>query len=487
MANAISKKRSQLKDARIVAAIDIGGAKASCVIASLAPLGNGSFEPDVLGVGQCGERKASDQKTSGVRAGQKSSNRSGTNGQIGSHSKSHSGMPAGFGLSGLSSGLGDVERNLRGAVDAAERMAGEQIKSAFVAVPGRQLKSRRIGVDLPLSGGIVTREDIADCLAEAKRNQSEGFAPLHAQPIRHILDGEALTGSAIGLAGDILTTEVLSLGVRETTASNVEGLMHRCGLEPDAFVAAPYAAAEATLIDDEKELGAVLIDMGARHTDYAVYERGSLTAVGGIALGSEHITRDIAQVFSAPIADAERAKIFHGSALSAPGDEHRLIEFPQLGVNGEIERQSRAELSEVIASRLEEIFEKTLEAMAAHQGVRGDGSNEAGVNVRRVVLTGGGSLLLGAAETAERVIGAKARLGRPVSLMGAPAAACAPQFASVVGVVQYAAFGARGVTDADTVGATIHGLGRIPGAERLMRSGSGRALSAMGSWLRQNF
>ncbi|MEO0400547.1 MAG: cell division protein FtsA [Pseudomonadota bacterium] len=440
----MAKRRTRTKDSRLIAAVDIGGAKASCVIAALAPVGDGSFEPDVLGVGQYGaaRRPAND---------------------------AHSTAPV--------SGLADLEVNLRGAVEAAERMAGEQIKSAYVAVPGRQLRCRRIGVDLALAGGVVTREDVSDCLAEAARNQAAGFTPLHARAIRQFLDGEVLSGSAEGLVGDLLTAEILSLGVRETTATNIEGLLHRCGLEADGFVAAPFAAGEATLIDDEKELGAVLIDMGARHTDYAVYDRGALVAVGGIALGGENITRDIAHVFGATIAAAERAKTFHGSALSDPGDEHRLVDFPQLGGAGETERQSRAALSAVIASRLEEIFEKLVEAMTRQQG-------EGALGVRRVVLTGGGSLLLGAAETAERVIGAKARLGRPVSLLGAPEAARAPQFASVIGVAQYAASGAAApASNQNGLGPAIN----IPGAERFMQTGGGRALAAMGSWLRANF
>ncbi len=175
----------------------------------------------------------------------------------------------------------------------------------------------------------------------------------------------------------------------------------------------------------------MLLDIGARSTDFALYERGALVACGGVPIGGDHVTRDIAQIFGSPIARAEEIKTLYGSALSSAGDEHKLIDFPQLGDGAEIARHSRAELTQVVAPRFEEILELALEALPKSGGSRR--------SIRRVVLTGGGSLLLGARETAERIIGAKTRLGRPAALAGAPEAATAPQFSVAVGVLQIAA------------------------------------------------
>ncbi|HNR77394.1 MAG TPA: cell division protein FtsA, partial [Parvularculaceae bacterium] len=305
-----------VRERGLVAAIDLGGSKAACVIAQLTPVPGGGFEADVIGVGQHG----------GVCRDKRP----------------------------------DVEASLRAAVEAAERMAGERIRRVCVAAAGRSIGCRRIAVDLDISGGVVTGDDVEDCLEQgAEAAAPQGSTPLHAFKIRFTVDGEQ-ADDPVGLAGGVLAAEMLGVSVRDSYAENVESLLERCGLELEMLIAAPCAAAETVLIEDERELGVVLIDIGARSTDFALYERGALIACGGVPVGGDHVTRDIAQIFGSPIARAERIKTLYGSALSGAGDEHRLIDFPQLGDESEVARHSRAELVQVIAPRFEEILELTL-------------------------------------------------------------------------------------------------------------------------------
>ncbi|MEZ5897787.1 MAG: cell division protein FtsA [Parvularculaceae bacterium] len=417
----------------VVAAIDIGGSKAACVIAELTPVVDGGFEADVIGVGQHGgvarERQA------------------------------------------------DVETSLRAAVEAAERMAGERIKSVYVAARGRSLGCRRIGVDLDIYGGVITEDDIADCYAQgAQAAAPPGSSPLHALKMRYNIDGEPLVEDPVGLAASVLSAEMLGLSVRDSYAANIEAMLARCNLDLDEIVAAPYAAAEAVMIEDEKELGAILIDIGANSTDFALFERGALVACGGIAVGGRHVTRDIAQIFGSPIAHAERIKTLYGSALAGAGDEHRLVDFPQLGDPSEITRHSRAELTAVIAPRLEEIIELTLSALPANSGGRRA--------IRRAVLTGGGSLLVGAREIAEKILGVKTRLGRPAAMSGAPDAATSPQFAVAVGVLQHAArekAASRRMRSRPLLAANGFGV------RTMSRSGARGFVGGVGAWLKANF
>jgi cell division protein FtsA len=410
----------------LAAALDIGGSKVACVIAELTPVIDGEFEADVIGVGQHGSVARERRE--------------------------------------------DLEASLRAAVETAERMAGERIRKVYVAASGRSLASRRIGVDLDIAGGVVTGDDVADCLAKgAAAAAPEGLTALHTFKVRYAIDGESTVEDPVGLAGSTLNAEVLGVSVRDSHVANIESLLGRCGLELEEVVAGPYAAAEAVLIDDEKDLGVLMLDLGARSTDFALFERGALLACGGTPLGGDHITRDIAQIFGAPIAKAERIKTLHGSLLAGPGDEHRLIDFPQLGDDGEIARHSRAELAQVIVPRFEEIIELALDALP-----KGGGARRA---IRRAVLTGGGSLLVGARETAERMIGVKTRLGRPAALSGAPEAATAPQFATAVGLLNHVA--------SEKVRAK-----RAAARPRLMSAGAatGRGLiGGVGAWLKANF
>ncbi len=383
----MAKQGKPARERGLIAAVDIGGSKVACVIAQLTPVLNGEFEADVIGVGQHGAVTRENRP--------------------------------------------NIDASLRAAVEAAERMAGERIRRVYVAAGGRSLFCRKLAVDLDIAGGVVTGDDVDECLAQgADAAAPEGSRPLHALKIKFSVDGE-IADNPVGLAGAALSAEILGVSVRESYAENVEALLGRCGLELDGVIAGPAAAGQSALIEDERELGVILIDIGARRTDYALYERGALIACGGVPLGGDHITRDIAQIFGAPIVKAERIKTLYGSTLSCAGDEHRLIDFPQLGDEAEVVRHSRAELTQVVAPRFEEILELTLGALPQ--------SGSARRAIRRAVLTGGGSLLVGARETAERIVGVKTRLGRPAALSGAPDAATAPQFAVAVGVLQIAA------------------------------------------------
>lgn len=425
----MAKQIKAARDRGLVAAIDIGGSKVACVIAQLTPVFNSEVEPDVIGVGQHG----------GVCRDKRP----------------------------------DAESSLRAAVEAAERMAGERIRCAHVGAGGRSLGSRRIAVDLDIVGGVVTQDDVDECLAQGSAAAApDGSTPLHALKIKFMVDGEQ-TDDPVGLAGGVLSAEMLGLSVRDSFAENIEALLGRCGLELESLVAGPSAAGDAVLIEDEKELGVVMFDIGARSTDFALYERGALIACGGIPLGGDHVTRDIAQIFGSPIAKAERIKTLYGSVLTGTGDEHRFIDFPQLGDEAEIGRHSRTELAQVIAPRFEEIVELTLAALPQ------SGARRA---IRRAVLTGGGSLLVGARETAERIIGVKTRLGRPAALSGAPEAATAPQFAAAVGIVQIAARRKASSTH------TPH-RDSLPRNGRATSAGSaiGGVIGNVGAWLRSNF
>lgn len=422
----MTKQARPARDRGLIAAIDIGGSKVACLIARPTPIFNGEIEPDVVGAGL------------------------------------HGGVCRDKRL--------DVEAALRAAVEAAERMAGERIKKVFVCASGKSIGARRIGVDLEISGGVVTDEDVAECLEQGSAAAApEGSTPLLASRIRFLLDGEPID-EPVGLAGAVLGAEMLGLSVRDSYAENVESLLGRCGLELEDIIPGPSAAGDAVLIDDEKDLGVILIDMGAKATDFALYERGALVACGGVPLGGDHITRDIAQIFGSPVARAERIKTLHGSILAGAGDEHRLIDFPQLGDDGEVARFSRAELSQVIAPRFEEIIEMTLAALPQSVAARRA--------IRRAVLTGGGSLLVGARESAERLIGVKARLGRPGALSGAPETATAPQFAAAVGALQAAS--RRRVS-------AVGGHRPLAGARGARHASIGGVFGNVGAWLRANF
>ena len=423
------KPRKRRKDETIAAALDIGASKVSCFIARINEEPGLAPQAEIVGVGCYGAA-----------------------------------------LNARMAATADViETGVRNAVEAAERMAGEHVGRVLVGVSGKHLRARRIGVDLEIAGGVVAQEDIDDSLSEgAKIATPPDCAPLHAMPIGYRVDGEEGLADPIGLSGSVLSTQMFALGVRQSYLDNLANLIEQCDLGVEEFVAAPYAAAEAVLLEDEKELGVVLIDIGATSTGFAVYDNGALVECGGVPVGGGHITRDIAQIFGASLAHAERVKTLYGAALIGPGDEHRFVDFPQLGVAGEVARASRADVCEVILPRLEEVFELVSDQLPD------DGMRRSGL--RRVVITGGGSLLVGAREVAERTLGMKSRLGRPTAIPGSPEAASAPGFSVCAGLIQhYTNLGRESENGLGVLGQSPHAGSRSS------------VLGGLDSWLRAKF
>jgi len=421
--------RRRRKNRAHFAVLDIGASKAACVIARIGREQGLEPQAEIVGVGYQGASVQANMALSPAR----------------------------------------LEATVRRAVDAAERMAGLRIHEACVAAPGRVLRTRRIGVDIEVAGGVVTQEDVDDCLSEGLSMVAPpDCAPLHGHAIGYRLDGEEYYDDPVGLHGTVLSTEMMGVAARQSALDNLEALVENCGLCIDEFVAAPYAVGEGVLFDDEKDLGVVLIDIGAGSTDYAVYDDGVMIDCGGVGVGGAHITKDIAQIFGAPIAQAERIKTLHGAALIGPGDEHRFVDFPQLGVAGEASRASRADLCEVIMSRMEEIFELVAKRLPDHGAPRS--------NLTRAVITGGGGLLVGAREVAEKTLAMKARIGRPLEIAGAPESATGQNFAVCMGLV-------RARMNAEP--ALKSGLGA--GSQSLHSSTQAFMTRGVAQWLRERF
>jgi len=184
------------------------------------------------------------------------------------------------------------------------------------------------------------------------------------------------------------------------------------------------------LAPDETEMGTALLDIGGGNTSMVIYERGALRHIAVLPTGGEHVTNDIAVGLRTPIPEAERIKKKHGCALASLVGEEDTVEVPTVG--GRKPRVlSRGLLCEIIQPRVEEIF-----ALIAEEFVRSafDRSMHAGI-----VLTGGGSMLEGIQEVAERTLNMPVRRGAPVGVGGLAEAVATPQHSTVVGLAMYGA------------------------------------------------
>jgi cell division protein FtsA len=250
-------------------------------------------------------------------------------------------------------------------------------------------------------------------------------------------------------------------------ARNLMLTVERSHLEVEAMVASPYMAGLSVLADDEGDLGAAVIDMGAGTTTLAVFSAGRFIHAEGFALGGHHVTMDLARGLNARISDAERIKTFYGTVLTGGSDDRDMITVPPVGDDDREPPQfvSRETLVHMIKPRVEEILEMIRDRLAA--------SPFAAEPRARVILTGGASQLVGLSELAARVLGRPVRIGRPLGLAGLPDAAKGPAFAVAAGLLIYPQ--------------AAHLEHFEPRRTRQLMTGTGGYMAKVGRWLRESF
>ena len=210
------------------------------------------------------------------------------------------------------------------------------------------------------------------------------------------------------MTGDTLQAQMHLIAAAFGPVRTLITAIARCHLEVEKLVAAPYASGLACLVEDEMDLGSLVIDMGAGTTSFAVFFDGNVVFADGIAMGGAHVTNDIARGLTTSLACAERLKTLYGNAIPSPMDEREIVDVPLVGeeLPENANPVPKAQLIRIIQPRIEE----TLELLRS----RLDKSGFSDVAGRRVVLTGGASQLPGIRELAQRMLDKQVRLGRPL-------------------------------------------------------------------------
>jgi cell division protein FtsA len=326
--------------------------------------------------------------------------------------------------------LEQVENAIRRAVDSAERMAGVQVESVILNVSGGRIGSQLYNAQVGIGGRGVMEADVQLVLeACAARTQQQGKAVLHSLPtgfslgdMRNIRDPKGMIGDSLGVDMHVVSCDAI-------VARNLMLAVERCHLSIEAMVATPYAAGLAALVDDEAELGTILIDMGAGTTSIGVFAGGSLVHVDALALGGGHVTLDVARGLNTRLADAERLKTLYGACL-ASSDERETIAVTLAGEDGDHPtHMPKSQLLRIIRPRVEEILELVRDRLKS----AGFAANSAA----RFILTGGGSQLTGMPEAAKQILAGQIRIGRPLGIHGLPESAKNPSFSAAVGLLVY--------------------------------------------------
>jgi cell division protein FtsA len=332
------------------------------------------------------------------------------------------------------SSMGETERAIRTALQAAQKMAGIRVDHVIACFAGGDPRSYGLDASITLEDQVVTEDDVARVLGSCDVPEyGEGREVLHAQPVNFALDHRSGLIDPRGQLGNELSVDLHMLTVDAAAVQHLAYCIKRCDLELAGIASSAYVSGISSLVEDEQELGAACIDLGGGATGVSIFIKKHMIYGDSIRMGGDHVTSDISLGLQVPTANAERIKTFYGGVQATGMDDREMIEIG--GETGDYEHDrrtaSRAELIGIMRPRVEEILEEVR--------ARLDAAGFDHLPSQQIVLTGGGSQIPGLDGLASKILGQQVRLGRPLRVHGLPQAATGPGFSSAVGLALLAA------------------------------------------------
>ena len=353
---------------------------------------------------------------------------------------------------------------IRKAVDEAELMAATEIRSVIAGSAGSHIKGFNSHGVVAVKKREVENEDV-ERVMEAARAVAlpTDREVLHVLPQEFVVDDQDGIKDPVSMTGVRLEARVHIVTGAISSGQNLVKCCNRAGLVVQDVLGGPLAAVEAVLTPEERELGVLLIDIGAGTTSLTVLQSDAIRHTAVLPVGGGHVTNDLAAALRTPFAEAERLKQRCGSAVAQAASSDLSIEVPGIGGRAAQKLAPRA-LAMVIEPRAEEML-----ALVRSEVER---AGCEGLLTSGVVLTGGGAVLSGMSELAERVFRTPVRIGVPLHLSGLVDVVASPMYSTAVGLV-------------------LHGLKRYqqPGGRKgsTAQGTIDRARHRMMEWLREFF
>src|SRR5437870_10990349 len=327
----------------------------------------------------------------------------------------------------------DIDRTVQSvtnAVDAAERLSGLKVRSAFVGISGSHINSQNS------RGMVAVRHDVdrGDTVRAIEAARAVSIPNtreiLHVVPRGYVVDGQEGVRDPIGMTAVRLEVETHIVTASSTSVQNLTKCVQRAGVEIDELVLAPMATAEATLNDEDRELGACLADIGGDTTDVAIFQDGSISHCATIPMGGRSVTADLGIVLRVTPDVAESVKFRYGSAVPMDVDPDEVLQVTSIGEESS-HGVTRRHIAEIVESRVSEIFKfigAEIEAAGATNRL------QAGRG-----LTGGGSPLTGVTRAARDQPCMSARVGGPRGLGGLTGPIATPPYSAASGLLLWGA------------------------------------------------
>jgi cell division protein FtsA len=330
--------------------------------------------------------------------------------------------------------LDETIRSIEAATEQAERMAGMPVQDVYVGITGDHIRStnNRAVVATANDTREVSESDVRRVVDASKLiNVTSDRQIIHALPRYFTVDGQDGVDDPVGMAGGRLEVDTHIVTGGQTFITNVLKCVHRAGLEAAGVVFEPLASSASTLLPEERQVGAVLLDIGGGTTDIAVYSLGSAIYTATIPVGGNILTSDIALGLKTSHDQAEAIKRRLGAGVRDASTEDA---FAVQALDGRTTKEtSTAELRAIVVPRVLETLRMARQKIV--ENVPRD------LVLGEVVITGGGSLLPGIDAIAEEVFGLPVRLGVPKHVVGLTETVAQPQYATAIGLILFGANG----------------------------------------------
>lgn len=331
---------------------------------------------------------------------------------------------------------------INSSLEAAERMAGYSASHVLVSLGGSQIdcQNSRGVVAVATPNGEISENDLQRVIDAAKAISIPSTRDIiHVLPRNYIVDGQEGIKDPVGMSGTRLEVDTHIVTANSVSLRNLEKAFSEVGVDIDSFAFSGYASSLSVLSDTEKELGVILVDIGAGTTDISIYTEGSVAYSSVLAIGARHVTNDLAIGLRISLESAEKIKLFlsqtqnkrvvreDGEEAPKPSDE---VDLTSLNLQEEIRKVSQKTLVDgIIRPRLNEICTMI--------GLEIKKSGFAAQTPAGVVFTGGGALTVGLRESARRSLAMPVRIGMPTDVKGIIDEVQHPAFATAVGLIRY--------------------------------------------------
>ena len=325
-----------------------------------------------------------------------------------------------------------AENSFVASIYALEKECEKSIKEVAISLSGSRVKSYYTKHTMKLGNQAISKQDIKKLinrtLVDFKIKDQE---IIHYFPIEFILDDGQVVENPIGMHARGLSCQLHIIATDSLMLMNLTKCLAKCHVEISDIIVSIYASGIACLNSDEKELGAIIVDIGSQTTSFGIFLEGKIVYVNHIPLGSMNITTDIARTFSVSMRTADKLKILFGNAnpkLLVKDTTIRLDEFePNNGYDSDLSITAN-QLATIIQPRVQEIFVKIKEQC--------DKISMNHLLAKRLVITGGGAALSGIKSVAVEVFQKQVRIAKPENIPGLTEGYNPYIYSSVIGMIK---------------------------------------------------